>query len=235
MAMIEFDDLTKGYLDMPPVLDQVNLSIDVGEFFYLTGVSGAGKTTVFKLLMLMEQPTSGMIRFHGEALGNPSARQRAMHRRRIGMVFQDYKLLPEESVEENVALPLRICGFSRAEIRRRTGALLEQVGLSERRKDPAMVLSGGEKQLVSIARALTLEPDLVLADEPTGNLDHAMALKVMELLQTIHSSGRTVIVATHDIKLIRGTWARTLLIKDRTVQEVRLVNTSTQSGAASSA
>lgn len=223
--MIQFESVTKSYLGLPPVLEEVNLTINEGDFFYLTGVSGAGKTTIFKLLMLMELPTAGTLHFQGKPLSHPSPRQRALHRRRIGMVFQDYKLLPEESIQDNVALPLRIAGFGRAEINRRTTALLEQVGLAERRDDPTMVLSGGEKQLVSIARALTLEPELVLADEPTGNLDHAMALRVMELLQKIHAAGRTVIVATHDINLIRSTWARTLLIKERTIHEVRLTNT----------
>lgn len=220
--MIEFQKLTKSYLDMPPVLDKVQFSIGAGEFFYLTGVSGAGKTTVFKLLMLMEQPDSGRIMFNGRPLGRPAPGKQALHRRCIGMVFQDYRLLPNETVEENVALPMRVAGYRSQQIRSRVTALLEQVGLAQRRRDSAMVLSGGEKQLVSIARALTLDPKLILADEPTGNLDHAMALKVMGLLRTIHESGCTVIVATHDINLIRTTWARTLLIKDKAINEVRL-------------
>ncbi|MBI3992539.1 MAG: ATP-binding cassette domain-containing protein, partial [Candidatus Lambdaproteobacteria bacterium] len=164
--MIDFQNLTKSYMGMSPVLDNVQFHIGKGEFFYLTGVSGAGKTTVFKLLLAMEQPDAGEVLFDGAPLGRPNPRLRALHRRRIGMVFQDYRLLNRESVEDNVALPMRVAGLRGGVIRRRVTALLEQVGLQERRRESAMVLSGGEKQLVSIARALTLEPPVVLADEP---------------------------------------------------------------------
>ncbi|MDH4246426.1 MAG: ATP-binding cassette domain-containing protein [Deltaproteobacteria bacterium] len=223
--MIEVEAVTKQYLGMMPVLDEVNLSIDSGEFFYLTGVSGAGKTTVFKLLMLMERPERGVVRFDGADLSAMPRSQRALHRRRIGMVFQDYRLLPQETIEENVALPLRVSGVEGVALRRKTEQRLVEVGLESRRKERVMGLSGGEKQLVSIARALTLEPKVFLADEPTGNLDQAMAHRVMELIQAIHRNGATVVVATHDLNLIRTFRARTLLIKDRKVHEVRLAET----------
>ena len=225
MALIEAEGVTKRYLGMMPVLDEVSFTMEAGEFFYLTGVSGAGKTTVFKLILLMERPESGVLRFDGRSLEQMTKAQRAVHRRRIGMVFQDYRLLPQESIEENVALPLRVSGMQGNTLRRVTDQRLEEVGLAGRRKEKVMGLSGGEKQLVSIARALTLEPMVFFADEPTGNLDQAMAHRVMELIQAIHRKGATVVVATHDLNLIRTFRARTLLIKDRKVHEVRLAET----------
>lgn len=214
--------LTKSYLGMLPVLDDVSFSIDEGEFYYLTGVSGAGKTTVFRLLMLMERPDRGTILFGGEDVTRLSPADQALHRRRIGMVFQDYRLLADESIEENVALPLRVAGYRAGKLRGKIEERLEQVGLADRRKDRVMGLSGGEKQLVSIARALAFDPKVFFADEPTGNLDQSMAIRVMELILELHREGCTVIVATHDLNLIRAFWARTLLIKDRRVHEVRL-------------
>lgn len=207
---------------MMPVLDDASFKIEAGEFFYLTGVSGAGKTTVFKLLMLMERPDSGVVRFGDDDLTRYNARKKAAHRRKIGMVFQDYRLLGDESIEENVALPLRVAGFHGPELRKRTEILLEQVGFLERRREKVMGLSGGEKQLVSIARALVFNPKVFFADEPTGNLDQATAFRVMELVRGIHAQGATVVVATHDLNLIRTFRARTLLIKDRKIHEVRL-------------
>lgn len=224
--MIEFTDLTKSYAGRLPVLDQVKMKIDPGSFFFLSGVSGAGKTTVFKLLLLLELPNKGRIHFNGADILQYSPSQRARHRRRIGTVFQeqDNRLLANETIEENVALPLRIAGLSGKDMRRRIQLLLEQVGLAERRKELVSGLSSGEKQLVSIARALVFSPQVFFADEPTGNLDQSVAFKVMELLREIHRSGCTVIVATHDLNLIRSFRSRTLLIKDRKIHEVRLVS-----------
>jgi cell division transport system ATP-binding protein len=219
---IELDGLTKSYLGMLPVLDGVSCKIDEGEFYYLTGVSGAGKTTVFRLLMLIERPESGTIQFDGEDITRLTVAEQALHRRRIGMVFQDYRLLSADSIEENVALPLRVAGYRGARLRKKIERQLEQVGLVQRRRDPVAGLSGGEKQLVSIARALAFDPKVFFADEPTGNLDHTMAFRVMELIRNLHREGCTVIVATHDLTLIRAFRARTLLIKDRKLHEVRL-------------
>lgn len=224
MSLIEAQQLTKSYLGMMPVLEEASFRVDAGDFFYLTGVSGAGKTTVFKLLMLMERPDGGSLLFDGEDITRYGKAERALHRRRIGMVFQDYRLLGEESIEENVALPLRVAGYRGAALRRRTQQHLEQVGLAERRRERVLGLSGGEKQLVSIARALVFEPKVFFADEPTGNLDQSMAFRVMELLRDIHKQGATVVVATHDLSLIRSFRARTMLIKDRRIHEVRLAD-----------
>lgn len=230
--MIEFAGLTKSYPGRPPVLDDVKFKIGKGEFFFLSGVSGAGKTTVFRLLLMVELPDKGRIRFDGVDITEFSPALRATHRRKIGVVFQDQdnRLLPKESIEENVALPLRIAGLSGRDMRRRIHPLLEQVGLADRRKELVSGLSGGEKQLVSIARALVFNPPVFFADEPTGNLDQSIAFKVMNLLRDIHRSGSTVMIATHDLSLIRSFRARTLLIKDRKIQEVRLVSPQASPG-----
>jgi cell division transport system ATP-binding protein len=223
--MIELDSVTKSYQRKLPLLDNARAVIGNGEFAYLTGVSGAGKTTVFRLLLRMEQPDSGKVRVNGEDVRNLKPEGRARLRRKIGMVFQDYKLLLYDTVAENVALPLRIAGISPS---RRTALVeerLRQVGLGGRGNERVVALSGGEKQLVSIARALALSPALLLADEPTGNLDQAMAFRIMELLREIHAGGCTVVVATHDVPLIRAFRARTLLIRERQIHEVRLVET----------
>ena len=218
----ELVNLTKRYLGMLPVLDNVSFKVDEGEFYYLTGVSGAGKTTVFRLLMLMERPEEGSVKFDGQDITGMNTAEQAKHRRRIGMVFQDYKLLGHESIEENVALPLRVAGFRGGKLREKTLQHLDQVGFADRRKENVLGLSGGEKQLVSIARALAFDPNVFLADEPTGNLDKSMAFRVMELIRDLHRQGSTVVVATHDLNLIRSFRAKTLLIKDRKVHEVRL-------------
>jgi cell division transport system ATP-binding protein len=222
--MIELKDVTKAYQRKLPVLDHANAVIPKGEFVYLTGVSGAGKTTVFRLLMRMEQPDSGEILVDGRDVRKLGANARAGLRRGIGMVFQDYRLLPKETVAANVALPLRIAGVPVAQQKVEVEQRLKQVGLGGREDEPVLTLSGGEKQLVSVARALVLAPPLLLADEPTGNLDQAMAFRIIELLREIHSSGCTVVVATHDVALIRAFRARTLLIRDRQIHEVRLVD-----------
>ena len=224
-VMIAFQGLTKSYPGKPPLLDGVDLRINRGGFYFLTGANGAGKTTVFKLMTLNELPNRGEIFFDGKPISRLRHRQRAFHRRRVGMVFQDqdHWLLTRESIEENVALPLRISGIKGRKLRKRTLEQLERVGLAHRRTEQVNGLSGGEKQLVSIARALVLEPPLFLADEPTGNLDQAVAFKVMEVLKAIHQAGCTVVVATHDLNLIRAYSARTYLIKNRQVNEVRLL------------
>jgi cell division transport system ATP-binding protein len=222
--MIELKSVTKSYQRKLPVLDNASATISKGEFAYLTGVSGAGKTTVFRLLMRMEKPDAGEVSLDGKELGGLGPNARAKLRRGIGMVFQDYRLLPHDTVADNVALPLRIAGTGAALQAATVEEKLKQVGLGGRGSERVVTLSGGEKQLVSIARALALAPALLLADEPTGNLDQAMAFRIMELLREIHASGCTVVVATHDVALIRAFRARTLLIRERQIHEVRLVD-----------
>jgi len=222
--MIEFESVTKSYLGMRPVLDSADLFVGKGDFYYVTGVSGAGKTTIFRLLMRLERPDTGAIRLDGKDVIAMNPNQTAAHRRRIGMVFQNYRLLPPLTVEDNVALPLRVAGWAGGRVRKRVRDCLEWVGLGERRQQIVKSLSGGEQQLAAIARAMVFDPPLVLADEPTGNLDQNMAFQVMSLLQRLNEQGTTVLVATHDLNLIRSFRARTLLIKDRMIHEVRLVD-----------
>ena len=228
--MIELKGVTKSYQRKLPVLDGATAAIGKGEFAYLTGVSGAGKTTVFRLLLRMEPPDAGEVRVGGENVQRLKPEGRARLRRGIGMVFQDYKLLLLDTVADNVALPLRIAGIPPSRHRAVVEEKLRQVGLGGRGDERVVTLSGGEKQLVSIARALALAPSLLLADEPTGNLDQAMAFRILELLREIHATGCTVVVATHDVALIRAFRARTLLIRDRQIQEVRLVDPHAAAG-----
>jgi len=201
--MIELKAVTKGYQRKLPVLDQASAAIGKSEFAYLTGVSGAGKTTVFRLLLRVERPDAGSVFVNGEDVSRLDIKGRARLRRGIGMVFQDYRLLPHDTVAANVALPLRIAGMPEGRVRQIVEDKLKQVGLGGRGAERVVTLSGGEKQLASIARALAINPPVLLADEPTGNLDQAMAFRIMELLREIHAGGCTVIVATHDEELIK--------------------------------
>ncbi len=176
----------------------VDLHVPPGQFTYLTGPSGAGKTTLLRLLFGAELPTGGRVRVGGADLNRLPERKLPLLRRKLGVVFQDFKLLPGESVFENVALPLRVRGARGATVRERVGKVLAQVDLADKARLAAETLSGGEQQRVAIARALVARPPLILADEPTGNLDPQNAREVMRLLVAAHAAGATVIVATHD-------------------------------------
>lgn len=222
MSSIELQEVTKQYPGVLPVLENISFRIEKGEFYYLTGVSGAGKTTIFRMLMMIERPTSGRILFGNSDITRLPTKQQALHRRKIGMVFQDYRLLEGDTIQDNVALPLRVAGLSGRRLREQVDRRLQEVGLYGRHKERVKGLSGGEKQLVSIARALAFNPRVFFADEPTGNLDQTMAFRVMDLIHGLNRKGCTTIVATHDLNLIRTYKARTLLIKDKTVHEVRL-------------
>ncbi|HUJ76217.1 MAG TPA: ATP-binding cassette domain-containing protein, partial [bacterium] len=233
--LVELKDVTKSYQRLRPVLEKTSCRITPGEFVYVTGVSGAGKTTLFRLLIGTERPDAGQIVVNGQDVSRFTPLQWARHRRRVGVVFQDYRLLPHESVEDNVALPLRVTGVPAKPLQVHVQERLEQVGLAGRGKERVLGLSGGEKQLVGIARALVLAPALLLADEPTGNLDQAMAVRVFELLRQIHAAGCTVIVATHDLALIRAFRFRTLLIRERRLHEVRVQDASAPGPSAAGA
>ena len=199
--MIRLYHIVKSYGDRDALRD-VSLHVEKGELVYVTGPSGAGKSTMLKLLYGAERPTSGRMLIAGVDVAKMSRGQLPALRRNLGVVFQDFKLLPHRSVAENVGIALEVIGAAPDSIRRRVPAVLNIVGLKGREDDKAGVLSVGEKQRVAIARAIVTDPAILLADEPTGNLDGAMAVEVMEILQAINLRGTTVVVATHDVGLM---------------------------------
>ncbi len=199
--MIRMYHLHKRYGEISALRD-INLRVAKGEFCYITGPSGAGKSTLLKLLYGAEQPTEGKMLVGGVDVSRlPASRLPAM-RRNMGIVFQDFKLIPTRNVAENVGLALEVIGAPREVIERRVAAVLAIVGLRGRGGEYPRTLSGGEQQRVAVARAIVNDPSIVLADEPTGNLDGAMAIEVMEILQSINLRGTTVLVATHDTGLM---------------------------------
>ena len=202
--MIQLVHLSKIYEPNSPALVDVNLHIDKGQFVFLTGPSGAGKTTLLKLLFREEEPSQGRIFIDGQDVAQLNSRRIARLRRRIGLVFQDFKLLSRLSVIENVALAAEILGSSRRESLSKAHHLLQEVGIKEKYDAKPLVLSGGEQQRVAIARALINDPMLILADEPTGNLDPAAADETMRLFLKIRDRGTTLIVASHNRELIRS-------------------------------
>ncbi len=201
--MIQLFHVTKEYPGEPPALSDVMLHVQKGEFVFLTGPSGAGKSTLLKLIFCAEAPTSGQLLLFGRNVARVSAGEIPWVRRHIGVVFQDFKLLPERTIGENVALPLEVRSLPRREIRRKVQGLLRSVGLEHRAEKFPPALSGGEQQRVAVARALAADPALLLADEPTGNLDADRTLEVMELLAAANARGTTVIIATHDRSLLQ--------------------------------
>lgn len=195
-AILEIKNVSKSFGDIK-ALDNVSLSIDKGEFVFLTGASGAGKTTLIRTILKELTPDSGEIIFDGEPLSTLKRKHIPRHRRRIGVVFQDYKLLYERTVRENIEVALAVVGVSRKEWHGRVVAVLKLVGLEKRSELFPAQLSGGELQRTTIARALVVNPTIILADEPTGNLDWDTADTILELLDKINIDGKTVVVATH--------------------------------------
>jgi cell division transport system ATP-binding protein len=199
--MIRAYHVTKRYGDVHALRD-VTVKLGKGEFCYITGPSGAGKTTMMKMLYGSVTPTEGKLLVGGVDVSRLSRRRLPYLRRNIGIVFQDFKLIPSRTLSENVGLALEVLGTSRDVIDRRVNAVLSIVGLRGRGHEYPMTLSGGEQQRVAVARAIVNDPSILLADEPTGNLDGAMAIEVMEILQAINLRGTTVMVATHDTGLM---------------------------------
>ncbi|MDX1673601.1 MAG: cell division ATP-binding protein FtsE [Longimicrobiales bacterium] len=201
--MIRFDDVTKEYSRAGAALSEVSFRVRKGEFVFVTGHSGAGKTTVLRLIHAADHPTEGQVKVSGFDTRELSARETAMLRRKIGYVFQDFRLLPDRSAAENVAFALEVTGARQSVIRTKVGRLLAQVGLAAKARSLPSELSGGEQQRVAVARALANDPVLLLADEPTGNLDERATRGIYDLFRAINAAGTAVLLATHDAELIR--------------------------------
>ena len=210
--MIRFDNVTKRYQTGLDALAELSFEIGAGEVAFVTGHSGAGKSTLLKLVSLAERPTRGQISVNGRDLARVRSGTIPQHRRGIGMVFQDHRLLTDRSVFDNVALPLLIAGTARAEIGKRVRAALDKVGLLDREKSLPATLSTGEQQRVGIARAIVGKPPLIIADEPTGNLDPQLSVEIMRLFAEFQQVGTTVLVASHDLHLIRHMGKRVLVL-----------------------
>ncbi len=212
--VIHFEQVSKRYPDSHAGLSEIDLSLRQGEMAFLTGHSGAGKSTLLKLIGLLERPSGGQLRVLGRYLNRLAPRQVAAHRREIGMIFQDNRLLFDRNVFDNVALPLVIRGMAPREIARRVRAALDKTGLLHKERALPVTLSGGEQQRVGIARAVVAKPPLILADEPTGNLDPGLSRDIMALLDEFNQVGVTVLIASHDIELISTLGKRILVLEE---------------------
>lgn len=218
--MIETYHLSKFYSRGVYALRDLSLTIDKGEFLFLTGPSGAGKSTFLRLLLRQELPSEGEIRVAGRSLNELGKSQVQSYRRSVGFVFQDFRLVPRFTVFQNVAFVMRVLGVAAAVQQRKTFQVLKWVGLQHRMNSQPAELSGGEQQRIAIARALVNDPQLILADEPTGNLDPDLSLEIMNLFREINARGTTVIVATHDRELIRRVGRRAITLDQGRVVEV---------------
>lgn len=212
--MIRFNNVSKRYENGHDALKHININLDKGEMAFLTGHSGAGKSTLLKLVSLVERSTRGEVFVNDINLNKVSNRRVPFVRRNIGMIFQDHRLLFDRSVFDNVALPLIIAGHPHREIGRRVRASLDKVGLLKKEKLEPIMLSGGEQQRVGIARAVVNKPPLVLADEPTGNLDPELSAEIMGLFQQFNQVGVSLLVASHDLGLIARMRYRTITLKN---------------------
>lgn len=211
--MIHFNNVSKTYPGGFLALKNISFELASGEMAFLTGHSGAGKSTLLKLMSLMEKPTSGNIHINGSEISNIKYKDIPYARRKIGMIFQNHNLLMDRTIFDNVALPLVIEGYSHKETRKRVEAALEKVHLTDKLRCFPNMLSGGEQQRVGIARALVNKPPILLADEPTGNLDPKLSLDIIRLFEEFNDFGVTVLIATHDLGLIARMKYRTLTLK----------------------
>ena len=200
--MIDLDRVSKAYAKGQPAVDEISLHIDKGEFVFIVGDSGSGKSTLIKLLLKELEPSEGVITVNNHVLNTLRRSKIAKYRRGIGIVFQDFRLLPDRNVYENVAFTLRVCEYPNRVIKKKVPEMLRLVGLAEKYKSLPRQLSGGEQQRVAIARALINDPEVLLADEPTGNLDPNNSLEIMKLLEEINERGTTVLVVTHNKELV---------------------------------
>jgi cell division transport system ATP-binding protein len=212
--MIEFSHVYKTYSGPVHALKNIDLKIGKGEFVFLTGPSGAGKTTLFKMISAFDAVSSGNVSVAGFNLSEINQREIPILRRKIGVVFQDFKLLKDKTLFENVALPLQVRGDKNVFVQRRVHEVLEKVGLAHRHDQYPEFISGGEQQRTAIARAIVHQPGVLIADEPTGNLDPRMSEEIMDLLEAVCAQGTTVFVASHDLEMVKRRKKRTLELKD---------------------
>lgn len=213
--MIEFKDVTKVYdSNGTHALDNVNIKIEDGEFVFIVGSSGAGKSTFLKLIMHEEKPTEGEVVVNGYSSSEMKKREVPYYRRTMGIVFQDFRIIPKMSVYDNVAFAMRVIGAKEKEIRNRVPYILKLVGLASKARSMPNELSGGEQQRVSLARALVNNPKLIIADEPTGNVDPEMSHEIVDLLTKINNSGTTVVMVTHEHDLVRSFQRRVIVIQN---------------------
>lgn len=217
--MIHFHHVYKTYAGPIHALKNISVDIQKGDFVFITGPSGAGKTTLFKLLAGYDKPTSGKIQVANYRLDEIGSSELPYFRRKIGVVFQDFKLLKDYTLLENVELPLRILGVNSKIARQRVLNVLEMVGLKDRHDYFPAQISGGEKQRVAIARALIHEPEILIADEPTGNLDPKLSAEIIELFERINDQGTTLFVATHDLEMVKRKNKKHIIICDGTLGE----------------
>jgi cell division transport system ATP-binding protein len=222
--MIRFDNVGMRYASGPEVLRDMSFALDPGSFTFLTGPSGAGKTTLLKLLYLAEPPSRGLVTLFDRDLATTRRNDFPALRRRIGVVFQDFRLLDHLSAFENVAMPLRLAGRRERDYAADVEELLNWVGLGDRLRARPPTLSGGEQQRVAIARAVVGKPDLLIADEPTGNVDPDMGQRLIRLFGELNRFGTTVLIATHDRSLLEKTRARELRLVDGRLVELRVQN-----------
>lgn len=208
--MLTFNNVSKRYSETGEVLKNISFSLKHAEMAFLAGHSGAGKTTLLKLIVAMERCTKGEILVDGQSISHANEKQLPFLRRKIGFIYQDYKLLHDRTVFDNVALPLVIAGYGHIEIARRVRAALDKVGLLGKEKKYPLILSGGEQQRVGIARAVVNKPPLIIADEPTGNLDPELSAEIMALFAQFSQVGVTVLIASHDTSLINKMQYRVL-------------------------
>ena len=211
--MIKLEHVSKAYSAGVPAVNDVNLEIDDGEFVFIVGDSGSGKSTIIKLLLKELEPTEGTITINEKVLSKIKRKQVPKFRRNVGVVFQDFRLLKDRNVYDNIAFAQKVIGRSTTHIKKRVPQMLAMVGLAAKYKSKPRELSGGEQQRVAIARALVNEPSILLADEPTGNLDNNNAWEIMKLLEEINEKGTTVIVVTHNLEIVKVMKKRVITIK----------------------
>ncbi len=218
-VVIELRGVRKRYTRDIVALEEANLSIPKGEFVFLTGPSGAGKSTLLRMLYKAEEPTKGSIIIDGVDLSSLSKSQIPQLRRKVGVIFQDFKLLYNKTVFENVALSLEVIGLKKSQLATRVRQVVEGVGLADKLHRKVVQLSGGEQQRVAIARAVVNRPPIILADEPTGNLDRKRTTEVVALMEELNARGATIIFATHDDALFENTHRRVLQLRDGKIEE----------------